>query len=68
MQVTTIAEARALVGRTFDRDGERRTVTAVDVIQCRHGVSGSVKWRAAGPWTRLFRFNDWLSQATEVTE
>lgn len=30
MQVTTIAEARALVGRTFERDIETREITHVN--------------------------------------
>lgn len=65
MQVTTIAEARALVGRTFERDGETRTPTFV-------GSHGGVFQRIHGThnllWDDLRQFNDWLSGATEVTE
>lgn len=78
MQVTTIDEARALVGRTFERDGKRRTVTRVEGIRPSvfgptHGLCGDVYWSRPGGKEQkrniwLPYFNDWLSKAVEVFE
>ena len=70
MQIRTIEEARTLVGRTFERDGKRRTVTEVN--DCWDGIA--VWWRtgigfhADMAWQFSEEFNDWLSGATEVTQ
>lgn len=72
MQVTTIEEARALVGRTFERDGEVRSVIDVEQFNWRGGVSapgigymkdGAVRWLQ-----KLDHFSEWLAGATEVPE
>lgn len=66
-QVTTLAEARELVGRTFERDGERRTIVkfvvlafGIDVITVYVGP------RLASAFMNIDDFNEWLSGATEI--
>ena len=64
MQVTTIAEARALVGRTFARDG--RWVKFVGIKENNWCV-----YRNEGDYEFVMPFErwmDWLSGATDVTE
>jgi hypothetical protein len=72
MQVTTIAEARALVGRTFERDGELRVVVDAETLIWRGGVRdvgiGYANRGAVRYMQRINKFSDWLSGATEVTE
>lgn len=64
MRITTIDEARALVGRTFERDGKRRTFMRLTVA----------RWWVRVVWKHGTRFFDselseaesWLSGATEI--
>lgn len=78
MQVTTLAEARALVGRTFERDGLHRTIRTVRWWNHREPLM--LDQYAAG-WNRpesgedaainmvtLRVLNRWLKRATEVTD
>ena len=65
MQVTTIAEARALVGRTFERDGEKMHIDSI-IVQF-----SSEEWGLANVSQfslGVDQFDDWLSGATDVTE
>lgn len=64
MQVTTIAEARALVGRTFERDGELRCIDALGewLFEFRWG-NGSLAFKANGTVSEMAH---WLSGATEI--
>lgn len=74
MRVTTIEEARELVGRTFERDGVFKTIVRVTEtprlkrfrVQYEHRHEEdrrvTLMW-ATGPV-----FRRWLSGATEVTQ
>lgn len=74
MRITTIAEARELVGRTFERDGKRRTVTRIEHLSTGQGgaLCGDVYWCRPGSAERqrpqwLFDFLTWHEKATEIT-
>ena len=71
MRITTLSEARSLVGRTFERDGETRSVIDAEQLLWRRGISavgigymkdGAVRWLQ-----KIDQFSDWLDGATEVT-
>lgn len=73
MKVETIEEARALVGRTFERDGERREVVLVNFQG--HAAPEPFDIVYVNPKRpNVFRsgychpFNRWLQDATEVTD
>ncbi len=62
MKIETIADARALVGRSFDRDGKRIKVEAM-LFNARLQLS-----EAGATFTaNVEEFADWLSLATEAT-
>lgn len=74
-RITTIAEARALVGRTFERDRKLITVVGFGDLRmsgvCDGIVIGDVYCR--GPDKRveaiwLPNVNDWLAGATEIVQ
>lgn len=76
MQVTTLAEARALVGRTFERDGLRRTIQRF-MFGFHQGARQEIAvWSTGKPkytsnWlesSQFDEFSEWLDGATEVTE
>lgn len=68
MQVTTIEEARALVGRTFERDGERREIVWVDTAYCIVEFISRKDWNKNKRTVGVKAFMKWLSKAREVTE
>lgn len=63
MRITTIDEARALVGRTFERDGKAWTVHKFQI-----GQRARVYLRSEFSYwnSSLEEFNDFLSGATEI--
>lgn len=80
-RITTIAEARELVGRTFERDGERRRLMRI-TFGFEHGSRLAIAVYEQ-PWKTMNRlgreipatkscqfdaFGRWLSGATEITE
>ena len=66
MQIATMEEAHALVGRTFQKDGIVRRITALGewLYEFEWGLGG-VEVRADGTVSEMAH---WLSGATEVTE
>lgn len=72
MQVHTIEDAKNIAGKTFERDGLRRTVTRVnDVHICGVSILGYVYWKRpggkeCGAPKCLPIFNAWLTGADEV--
>lgn len=66
MHITTLAEARELVGRTFERDGEIRCIDAVGewLFEYRWG-NGSLTFKANGTVSEM---EHWLSGATEIQQ
>lgn len=62
MNITTIAEARALVVRTFERDGRwMRFVGINEANWCVYRNEGDYEFVMS-----FERFRDWLSKASEV--
>ena len=69
MTITTIAEARSLVGRTFERNGSRRRINNVDEHRRRVSYWAYPKDLCSYPVVCAFDdFCDWLSEATEVVQ
>lgn len=75
MQITTTEEARALVGRTFERDGRRRTVFRSEAWNDRPGWKLQDRWiigwrrgDGTGGHESLRKFNQWLRKATETPD
>jgi hypothetical protein len=64
MQVTTIADARALVGRTFERDGSRATFNGV--VRREKYIDLLVRDDLGEQWYCMEYVSDWLSKASEV--
>lgn len=64
MQIATMDEARALVGRTFQKDGIVRRITALGewLYEYEWGIGG-VQMRANGTVSEMER---WLSGASEI--
>lgn len=64
----TITEARELVGRTYERDGKRRTVVEIDTTFAMFDVL----WKRPGSGTIrrawVSTFDEWISKATEVAD
>jgi hypothetical protein len=70
MRITTLDEARALIGRTFERDGESRRISGISLhkLGCyAHWSCGNYAFRV-NKVDDLDDFLDWLSGATEVTD
>lgn len=68
-EVTTIDEARDLVGRTFTHEGYTKTILRVNVVVCL--VICKVTFPSGSSTVLPFRFdefNDWLSEAEEVND
>ncbi len=70
MSETKFGPLESLVGRTFERDGMRRTVTRFVPWSDTHG---DIYWARPGKAPRLKPiysgyFVDWLSGATEVKD
>lgn len=74
MKVKTVDEAMALVGRTFERGGQSRTITRIEQLRETCGrVFGFVYWKRPGGKERvqpkwLPYFNEWLSKAQETSD
>lgn len=73
MTIASIADAEALVGRTFVRDGHPRIIKMIDITREHDGRQSvfMIVWTRPGVhrWTyrsRLRHFNVWLSGAVEV--
>lgn len=65
MRVTTIDEARQLVGRTFERDGVVKSIDALGEWLYEFRIQIDGKWyRSNGTVSEMAH---WLSGATEIT-